>query len=64
VLEHTSSPLDVRMRSCVFGPRLEPEPEPDDPIYIPGGGKLFALATGTFHLLDPPPPTPPAAVWV
>ncbi|CAN6309391.1 unnamed protein product [Urochloa humidicola] len=44
---------DVRMRSFMFGPRLWPESA--DPIYIPVGDRLFALADGSFELLYPPP---------
>ncbi|CAO2047017.1 unnamed protein product [Urochloa humidicola] len=45
--------FDVNMRSVIFGPRQIPDL--DDPIYIPVGGGLFALSTGSFQLLDPPP---------
>ncbi|CAL4935982.1 unnamed protein product [Urochloa decumbens] len=45
--------FDVRMRSVIFGPRQIPDL--DDPIYIPVGGRLFALSTGSFQLLYPPP---------
>ncbi|BAF10972.2 Os03g0163400 [Oryza sativa Japonica Group] len=44
---------DVRMRSLVVGPRQRPDPV--DPIYIPVGGRLFALSVGSFQLLYPPP---------
>ncbi|CAN6309354.1 unnamed protein product [Urochloa humidicola] len=49
--------FDVRHRSCLFGPRLVPDRA--DPIYIPAGRRLFALAAGTFDLLHPPPSQPP-----
>jgi hypothetical protein len=45
--------FDVHMRSVIFGPRQMPNPV--DPIYIPVGGKLFALSTGSFDMLYPPP---------
>ncbi|CAN6303564.1 unnamed protein product [Urochloa humidicola] len=54
VLEHHFPVFDVRTRSCLFGPRMETTGP--DPIYFPAGGRLFALATGTFDWLDPPPP--------
>ncbi|RCV32113.1 hypothetical protein SETIT_6G232000v2, partial [Setaria italica] len=44
---------DVRKRSIIIGPPQRPDPV--DPIYIPVGGRLFALAAGSFQLLDPPP---------
>ncbi|EEC74572.1 hypothetical protein OsI_10134 [Oryza sativa Indica Group] len=44
---------DVRMRSLMVGPRQRPDPV--DPIYIPVGGRLFALSVGSFQLLYPPP---------
>ncbi|CAN6322622.1 unnamed protein product [Urochloa humidicola] len=54
VLEHHVPIFDVRTRSCLFGPRMETTGA--DPIYIPAGGRLFALAAGTFDWLDPAPP--------
>ncbi|CAL4935968.1 unnamed protein product [Urochloa decumbens] len=60
LLESHVPVFDVRQRSCLFGPRLVPDR--DDPIYIPAGGRLFALAGGTFDLLCPPPP-PHARAW-
>ncbi|CAL4919037.1 unnamed protein product [Urochloa decumbens] len=54
VLEHRFPIFDVRTRSCLFGPRMETTGA--DPIYIPAGRRLFALAAGTFDWLDPPPP--------
>ncbi|PVH31225.1 hypothetical protein PAHAL_9G089400 [Panicum hallii] len=56
VLEHHVNVFDVRTRSCLFAPR--PETSGPDPIYIPAGGRLFALADGTFDWLDPLPPPP------
>ncbi|CAL4918995.1 unnamed protein product [Urochloa decumbens] len=44
---------DVRMKSFMFGPQRCLEP--NDPIYIPVSGRLFALADGSFELLYPPP---------
>lgn len=46
--------FDVRTRSCLVAPRQEASGA--DPIYIPAGGRVFALAAGTFDSLDPPPP--------
>ncbi|OEL34738.1 hypothetical protein BAE44_0004248 [Dichanthelium oligosanthes] len=57
VLEHHVPVFNVLVRSCLFGPRSDPEPS--DPIYIPAGGRLFARAAGTFDLLYPPPPLQP-----
>ncbi|RLN41768.1 hypothetical protein C2845_PM01G28320 [Panicum miliaceum] len=53
-VEHLVNVFDVRTRSCLVAPR--PEASGADPIYIPAGGRLFALAAGTFDWLDPPPP--------
>ena len=58
VLEHHVNVFDVRTRSCLFAPR--PETFGPDPIYIPAGGRLFALGAGTFDWLDPPPLGTPA----
>uniref|UniRef100_A0A0E0CVL9 DUF1618 domain-containing protein n=1 Tax=Oryza meridionalis TaxID=40149 RepID=A0A0E0CVL9_9ORYZ len=44
---------DVRMRSLMVGPRQRPDPV--EPIYIPVGGRLFALSVGSFQLLYPSP---------
>ncbi|CAL5000845.1 unnamed protein product [Urochloa decumbens] len=44
---------DVCKRSIIIGPPQRPDPV--DPIYIPVGGRLFALAARSFQLLDPPP---------
>ncbi|KAM3370095.1 hypothetical protein ACQJBY_017772 [Aegilops geniculata] len=48
---------DVRTPSFVVGPPQsgDPDPYPVDPIYIPVGGRLFALAADSFQLLYPPP---------
>ncbi|RCV40923.1 LOW QUALITY PROTEIN: hypothetical protein SETIT_9G094200v2 [Setaria italica] len=56
VLEGHFPVFDVRMRSCLFAPRMETTGA--DPIYIPAGGRLFALADGTFDRLDPLDPPP------
>ncbi|CAL4944356.1 unnamed protein product [Urochloa decumbens] len=66
VFERHVPVFDVRHRSCLFGPR--PEPDRADPIYIPAGGRLFALAAGTFDVLYGVYPAPPlrgeeAAAW-
>ncbi|CAL4919050.1 unnamed protein product [Urochloa decumbens] len=45
--------FDVRKRSLMPCPRQRPDPV--DPIYIPVGGRLFALSAGSFQLLYPPP---------
>ena len=60
VLEHHVAVFDVRTRSCLFFPLPDPETSGADPIYIPAGGRLFALADGTFDWLDPPPLGTPA----
>lgn len=44
---------DVHMPSFIVGPPQMMDPV--DPIYIPVGGRLFALASGSFQLLYPPP---------
>ncbi|CAN6309356.1 unnamed protein product [Urochloa humidicola] len=56
VLEDQFPVFDVRTRSCLFGPRMETTGA--NPIYIPAGGRLFALASGTFDWLDPLDPPP------
>ncbi|CAL4944358.1 unnamed protein product [Urochloa decumbens] len=61
LFESHVSVFDVVHRSCLFGPRLVPDRA--DPIYIPAGGRLFALAGGTFDLLYPPPPHARAWSW-
>nr|XP_034570312.1 uncharacterized protein LOC117835066 [Setaria viridis] len=45
--------FDVRTRSFMFGPQRWPEP-PAIPIYVPVGGRLFALAGSSFERLYPP----------
>ncbi|CAN6303557.1 unnamed protein product [Urochloa humidicola] len=44
---------DVRKRSLMVGPRQRPDPV--KPIYVMVGGRLFALADGSFELLYLPP---------
>ncbi|KAF8660637.1 hypothetical protein HU200_057544 [Digitaria exilis] len=59
VLERHFPVFDVRTRGCLFVPRMETTGA--DPIYIPAGGKLFAVADGTFDKLDPVNPPPVTA---
>ncbi|KAM0829178.1 hypothetical protein ACQ4PT_067038 [Festuca glaucescens] len=54
--------FDVRQRSVVYCPRLMPNPV--DPIYIPVGGRLFALSAGCFDMLCPQPDEPGIHGWV
>ncbi|RLN15565.1 hypothetical protein C2845_PM02G05000 [Panicum miliaceum] len=45
--------FDVRSGGVIFAPRHKADLA--DPIYIPVGDRLFALASGSFELLWPPP---------
>ncbi|OEL26812.1 hypothetical protein BAE44_0012169 [Dichanthelium oligosanthes] len=46
--------FDVRTRGVIFAPRHKAADMPD-PIYIPVGDRLVALAAGSFEQLWPPP---------